>query len=375
MSPPSHSFPDAALPAALVSRRARRATAPPESTPGRSAVAERQVRLVSTDPQLLEAVEAVCVSCRAHLTVTDTPDSPGPHADLMLVDAAHAGEPVPAGGVVVALASHTEVWALAARSAARAVVVLPDAAEWLAEMISGDRGDERSERAGQVIGIVGAVGGAGASTLACWFGDALAAKGEATVVVDAQPRAAGLDLVLGTESEDGLRWPELRQFSGAVAADQLWAALPSVGALRYLSWDRNATHAEAVPVGTVIHALRGAARYLVVDLNADRLAEQSRWCDVVVVLTPRTVRGVLAAAHAVGRSAAERTVTVLAGLNVADVDAAAVRTATGVPCVGGIGFDPRVPQDVDNGTVLQRGRRSRHAKAVRALIEAPGVRP
>ena len=333
----------------------------------------RRVRLLGADPHLIEAVEAVCVSCRAHLAVTDAPGPSDREPDLVLVDATRCTEPVPPGAVVVALASHTGAWALAARAAARAVVVLPDAAEWLAEMISGDRGEGRPERTGRVIGVVGAVGGAGASTLACWLGDALAAEGAATVLVDAQPRAAGLDLVLGTETEDGLRWPELQQFSGTVAADQLWAALPSVGPLRYLSWDRNAGHAETVPVDTVIRALRVAARYLVIDLDAARLAEQSRWCDIVLVLTPRTVRGILAAAHAAVHSRAE-TVTVLAGLNVADVDAAAVRSATGIPCVGAIGFDPRVPQDVDNGTGLRRGRRSRHARAVRALLAAPGMR-
>ena len=373
MSLPSHRASGGTVSRAGPVSHGKQRTAAPPPEPGRPVASGRRVRLLCSDPELIEAVEAVCVSCRAHLRVTDELEPPGRPADLVLIDAAHRVEPVPAGAVLVALSSRAEVWSLAARSSARAVVVLPDAAEWLAEMISDEHADNESAQAGRVIGVVGAVGGAGASTLACWLADALARKGGASAVVDAQPRAAGLDLVLGTETEDGLRWPELHQFSGAVAADQLWAALPAAGALRYLSWDRNATHAGTVPMGTVIHALRGAARFLVVDLNADRLSEQSRWCDALLVLTPRTVRGVLAAAHAAGRSACEHTVTVLSGLNIADVDAAAVETATGVPCAGSIGFDPRVPQDVDIGASLQRGRRPRHARAVRAVLEALGT--
>ena len=128
-------------------------------------------------------------------------------------------------------------------------------------------------------------------------------------------------------------------------------------------------------MATVVHALRGAAETLVLDLRADQLEEQARWCSVVLVLTPRTVRGVLAAAHTVQRAGAIPALTVLTGLNVADVDPELVESATGVGCAGIIDFDPRVPQEVDSGTVLQRGLRPRHARAIRRVIERLEFQP
>lgn len=370
MTPPTHRSPNAQ--AAQRTRRALRPTPEPGRVAEPVAALQRGVHLLSTDPQLIQAVEAVCVSCRVELTVAGAWD--GRNVDRLLVDAAAQPEVLPPGAVIVTLTSRPGTWELAARSVASAVVVLPDAAEWLAELLTRDARESGAETLGRVIGVVGAAGGVGASTFACWLGQALAALGTAAVV-DADPHAVGLDLVLGTESEDGLRWPELHQFSGAVAPDQLWAAMPRVGALRYLSWDRHATFASRVPVATVVHALRGAAQTLVLDLDAHRLEEQARWCSVVLVLTPRTVRGVLAAAHTVQRTGVTPAMTVLTGLNVADVDPELVEATTGVGCAGVLDFDPRVPQELDGGTVLQRGLRPRHAKAIRGVLERLEVRP
>ena len=220
-------------------------------------------------------------------------------SELVLADAEWPGEDVPAGAVVVALAGNGQAWDAAARRGASAVAVLPQAAAWLAELVARSTGAEATQALGRVYGVVGATGGVGASTVACWLAGHFAAQGHETALVDGDPLGAGLDLVLGEEGADGLRWPELNQFSGAVAADQLWAAMPRVDALRYLSWDRHATHAETVPASTVVAALRGAAAVQVVDLSRADLERQARWCDAVVVLTPRTVRGVLAAEHTV----------------------------------------------------------------------------
>ena len=54
--------------------------------------------------------------------------------------------------------------------------------------------------------------------MSCWLAGHFAAQGHETALVDGDPLGAGLDLVLGEERTDGLRWPELNQFSGAVAA-------------------------------------------------------------------------------------------------------------------------------------------------------------
>ncbi|WP_199712175.1 septum site-determining protein Ssd [Kocuria tytonis] len=330
----------------------------------------RGVRLLTSSPDLAEAVDAVCIGAGAPLTVARENGVAAASSDLVLVDADWRGDGVPPGCVVVALAGNGDAWDAAARFQASAVVVLPHAAAWLAELVSRSTRQTAESSLGRVYGVVGATGGVGASTAACWLAGHFAAQGADTVLVDGDPLGTGLDLVLGEETEDGLRWPELHQFSGAVAADQLWAAMPRVDALRYLSWDRHATHADTVPAATVVSALRGAAAVQVVDLSRAGLARQAPWCDAVVVLAPRTVRGVLAAEHAVLTCGAVPAVTVLAGLNVADVEPRVLAEATGAPCVATLAFDSRVPQHLDDGSVLRRGRISRHAKAVARIADA-----
>lgn len=341
------------------------------SPPGTDRPGTRGVQLLSTAPDLVEAVEAVCIGAGVALTVTgDGAGARAASSDVVLVDAAWVGDAVPRGAVVVALADHADAWDTAARFGASAVVVLPHAAAWLADIISRSAGAELPRTTGRVYGVVGATGGVGASTVACWLADHFAARGTDTALVDGDPLGAGLDLALGEETADGLRWPELNQFSGTVAADQLWAAMPRLDALRYLSWDRRATHAQTVPMATVIAALRGAAAVQVVDLCRSDLERQAYWCDAVLVLAPRTVRGILAAEHTVRRCAPVPAVSAVCGVNVADVEPPVVAEAAGVPCVAAVAFDARVPQHLDDGTVLRRGRRTRHAKAVAQIARA-----
>nr|WP_313957716.1 septum site-determining protein Ssd [Kocuria rhizophila] len=331
----------------------------------------RGVRLLTSCPDLAEAVEAVCIGVAVPLTVEGAQTGArAASSDVVLVDACWEGEAVPPGAVVVALVEHGDAWDVAARRGASAVVVLPQAAAWLAELISRSVDAEVPRALGRVYGVVGATGGVGASTVASWLAGHFAGQGSETALVDGDPLGAGLDLVLGEEGADGLRWPELNQFSGAVAADQLWAAMPRVEALRYLSWDRRATHAETVPAATVVAALRGAAAVQVVDLSRADLERQARWCDAVLVLTPRTVRGVLAAELALARCAPVPAATALTGVNVADLEPRVLADATGVPCAATIAFDARVPQHLDDGTVLRRGRTAKHAKTVAALARA-----
>ena len=65
------------------------------------------------------------------------------------------------------------------------------------------------------------------------------------LLVDGDPLGGGIDLVLGGESDRGLRWSDLLGAAGRVPAAALAEALPRAGGLSYLSWDR--ASARAVP--------------------------------------------------------------------------------------------------------------------------------
>ena len=100
------------------------------------------------------------------------------------------------------------------------VVFLPDAETWLVGWLS-DRADLRAGRrslgVGTVVGVVGGRGGGGASTLAVALGLAAARQGASVMLVEADPLGGGLDLMLGLEHAEGLRWPDLAGSRGRVS--------------------------------------------------------------------------------------------------------------------------------------------------------------
>jgi secretion/DNA translocation related CpaE-like protein len=180
---------------------------------------------------------------------------------------------------------------------AERVAVLPADEAWL---LSRAAAAIRSpvER-GWLVVVAGCCGGAGASTVATAL--ALAAEPGA-LLVDADPWGGGLDLLLGAERAEGLRWPELAGLRGRVAGDALLAALPEVGGVHVLAASRTA--AEEIPgeaLVAVVEAGRSTGRPVVVDLprpggpgdaaTAPVLADADR----VVLVVPARLRAATAA--------------------------------------------------------------------------------
>jgi secretion/DNA translocation related CpaE-like protein len=180
-----------------------------------------------------------------------------------------------------------------------------------------------------VIGVVGGRGGAGASTFACVLA-AMAALGGRSVLVDLDPVAGGLDVLLGIEATAGARWSGLRLDGGRLDPDVLVSGLPQWSSVAVLSAD------VPPPPGAVAQVLDVAARAgpVVVDLG--------RW-------------------PSPGREAALRrcSLTVL-------ICAADVRSVTGARAVRlGLG---RVPAGL---VVVRSGRDPAPAPRVAALVDVP----
>ena len=109
-----------------------------------------------------------------------------------------------------------------------------------------------------LVSVVGGCGGAGASTLAACLALAGSEAGLRSLVLDADPIGGGLDLLLGTEDRDGLRWQDLGATDGPVGAASLAAVLPRTGDLAVLSWGREGTEDVPQAVGGVLTAaIRG----------------------------------------------------------------------------------------------------------------------
>lgn len=80
---------------------------------------------------------------------------------------------------------------------------------------------------GSLVAVVGAVGGCGTSTVAAALA-VRAAGSERVLLVEADPCGTGLDLLLGTEHEPGLRVEDVRSELGGPDPDALWSAVPTV---------------------------------------------------------------------------------------------------------------------------------------------------
>jgi secretion/DNA translocation related CpaE-like protein len=206
------------------------------------------------------------------------------------------------GTVVVAAADLSAAeWATAVELGAERVAVLPADEGWLLSRATA--AVRAPVQRGWLIAVGGSCGGAGASTLAAALALAAGREGAEALLIDADPWGGGLDLLLGAESQEGLRWPELRSLRGRVAGDALMAALPEIGGISLLAASRTAP----VPAGeeavvAVVDAARRGGWPVVVDLPRPGPAGPDRGteavlaeADLAVLVVPARVRAVSAA--------------------------------------------------------------------------------
>ena len=219
-------------------------------------------------------------------------------ADALSGGALHAFPRRPGVVVVTPRELPATEWAAAVEVGAERVAVLPAEEAWL---LSRAAAAVRSpvER-GPLIAVGGSCGGAGASTVAAAV--ALAAA-PGVVLVDADAWGGGLDLLLGAERAEGLRWPDLVGLRGRVAGNALLAALPEAAGVHVVAASRSSPG--GIPddaLRTVLEAVRAGGWPAVVDLpRSDPGAHSSpvpavlAEADLVVLVVPARLRAATAA--------------------------------------------------------------------------------
>lgn len=174
--------------------------------------APRTVAVDIGDADLDADVRAVV----AALALTVHPRDGGA-ADVLLTDRPVA-DPTAGASAVIRVAGD------GAEGPGDEVVRLPSGTARLIELLSAPAGAP----SGRLVAVVGAVGGCGVSTLAAALA-VRAASTTRTLLVECDPGGPGIDLLLGMESEPGLRVDDVRSVLGGPDPDALWAAVPVAG--------------------------------------------------------------------------------------------------------------------------------------------------
>ncbi|WP_285488495.1 septum site-determining protein Ssd [Amycolatopsis taiwanensis] len=287
-------------------------------------------------------------------------------APLVLVDeqAVHDGLPRRPGILLVTKGPPlAETWRRAFEAGVEKVVSLPDGEATLIGVLA-DIAEGPGVPGGCVVGVLGGRGGAGASVLAAASGLVAAEQGEA-LLIDCDPLGGGVDLLLGAEAYDGLRWPGVLVGSGRISLPTLTKTLPERryrgGRLPFVSCDRMGQGPTAESVASIVEAGRRAGSVVVCDLPR-HLGPQAeavlRRADLVVLVVPAEVRA-CAAANRVAETIAEvrdHTRLVVRGPASKGLCPEDVAKAVGLPLLTFMPPEPQLERSLEAGRFEPRSR-------------------
>jgi secretion/DNA translocation related CpaE-like protein len=346
--------------------------------------------IVTEDAELLDDLLRLCAAAGATPEVHHgVPEHRGGWEDapLVLVGDDAARRVRSAGrrrGVVLVGRDQDDpgVWQRAIEIGADHVLLLPDGEQWLIDRIADVA--EGVGRPAITVGVVGGRGGAGASTLACALAVTSAREGMRSLLVDADPLGGGLDVLLGGETAEGLRWPAFAASRGRLGGGALEESLPRLHSLRLLSWDRG--DCVAVPpqaVRAVLAAARRRGGTVVVDLPRrldEGVGEVLAQLDLAILVVPAELRAVAAAgrvASGVGMIVRDLRVAVR-GPSAPGLDGREVARLLGLPLAGELPTEPALTRTHEAKSppgAAGRGPLARFCKEFweRTLVEAGGV--
>ena len=269
-------------------------------------------------------------------------------------------------------------WQAAVAVGAQQLVILPTQERDLLSALTeaADAAGDGVAR-GPVVAVLAGRGGAGASV----FAAALACTATESVLVDGDPWGGGLDLVLGAETEPGLRWPDLALAGGRLSYPALRDALPRrhgvtlLSAGRVLSGSGSSNDIEAGAVSAVIDAGTRAGVPVICDLARRPSAATETAlavADLVILVTTVDVRS-CAAAAATARWAEEQnpnTGVVVRGPAPGGLGPADAGRLIGRPVLAAMRPQPGIEAQLDCGGLRLRPRAPlvRAARKVLALV-------
>lgn len=252
---------------------------------------------------------------------------------------------------------------------AQHVITLPaQDDELMAELSDAAEAARDLGRRGAIVGVIAGRGGAGASV----FATALAQTAPDALLIDADPWGGGIDLVLGSEGETGLRWPDLSVQGGRLSYPALRDALPQRRGVSVLSGSRTGNDIDAAPLGAVIDAGSRGGATVICDLprrSTEAVETVLDAADLVVVMAPADVRSCAAAAAIVPwvSAANPNAGVVVRGPSPGGLRSADVAKIVGLPLLAAMRAQPGVADALERGGLRLR-RRSPLAAAARRVL-------
>ncbi|MEU8707223.1 septum site-determining protein Ssd [Streptomyces sp. NPDC048565] len=345
--------------------------------------------ILTEDPDLLDDLLRLCAAAGAVPEVRHGPPrerGAWERAPMILVgdDAARGCRGVPRRTGVMLVGriqgdpDDPGVWRRAVEIGADHVLRLPDSEAWLVDQIAN--AVEGVGRSALTVGVMGGRGGSGASTLACALAVTAARSGRRTMLVDGDPLGGGIDVVLGGEQSEGLRWPDFARSKGRLGGGALEGALPALHGLRVLSWDRDdQVIVPSQAMRSVLAAARRVGGVVVVDLPRwfdASVTEALAQLDIGLLVVPGELRAVAAAQRvsAAARVVLEDLRVIARGPYTAGLDEHWVAQALGLPLVGDLPTEAGLSSAQDGGVPPggnPRGALARFCAAFWDLADAP----
>lgn len=240
-------------------------------------------------------------------------------------------------------------------------------------------------RRGRLIVTTPAPAGSGASVLAAALAVRASTRGLHTILIDLDPSAGGIDLLVGAERISGARWPDLAQVRDPLPADGLRSLLPQVpdaSLAHVLSMgrtrdaDRRAlAYRDAAIVQAVVTSAQRDADLVIIDApNPMVTTEALPWsmADAILLVTGGTVRSFATARDSIETLDPVRTrvgLIVRAPGPRRDHDALALANALHVPLVGELMDEPRLDRQIDDALLPGAHPRSPVGRTADAVLD------
>ncbi|MEV4637894.1 septum site-determining protein Ssd [Actinoplanes sp. NPDC049548] len=339
--------------------------------------------VVTADPDLLDDLVRLAAAAGTEVDVAADPPAARrsyPGAPLVMIGADQAAACLRARlprRPRMVVAGHEPVihaaWQLAEPLGAEHVAVLPAAEPWLVEQFAAAARSDPPP-AGRILAVLGGRGGAGASTLAGGLAVTAVHEGLRTLLLDADPLGGGLDLVLGWESEQGLRWPALAEAGPHADPSALLKALPNRGDLVLLSFSRD--NLPAIPPEAMAVTMRTAREnrdLTVIDVPRhldDAAAIALASADHTIMIVPAELRATASAARvaAVAKLHCPQLSVVVRGPAPGRLRAREIARSLGLPLAGSLRPEQALCQGLEQGEPPAAGGKGPMADLCRELL-------